>query len=90
MAVRGNRVLGTGSNDDMMALAGSGAEVVDLDGLTVLPGFIEPHMHLSTFFFELAGFTASTSDRPDAYLRYQDQRDRGGRKPGVHRLRNFF
>jgi predicted amidohydrolase YtcJ len=49
VAIRGNRVLGTGSNDDMMALAGKGAEVVDLDGRTVLPGFIEPHMHLAIF-----------------------------------------
>ena len=47
LAIRGNRVLAVGSNDEVMAAAGSGARVIDLDGRTVLPGFIEPHMHFA-------------------------------------------
>lgn len=30
-----------------MSAAGSGARVIDLAGRTVLPGFIEPHMHFA-------------------------------------------
>ena len=51
LLIRGNRVEGVGSDEEMLAKAGSGARVIDLDGRTVLPGFIEPHMH----FLLLAG-----------------------------------
>jgi predicted amidohydrolase YtcJ len=51
LAIRGNRVLAVGSDEAVAAAAGSGARVIDLDGRTVLPGFIEPHMH----FLLLAG-----------------------------------
>ena len=47
LAIRGNRVIGVGSDDEMTALGGSGADLVDLDGRTLLPGFIEPHLHLT-------------------------------------------
>lgn len=47
LAIRGNKILGAGSDADMTSLAGSGARVIDLDGRTVLPGFIEPHLHLT-------------------------------------------
>jgi predicted amidohydrolase YtcJ len=51
LAIQGNRVLAVGTEDEVAAAAGAGARVVDLDGRTVLPGFIEPHMH----FLLLAG-----------------------------------
>jgi predicted amidohydrolase YtcJ len=51
LAIRGNKILAVGSNDDVVSAAGRGARVIDLDGRTVLPGLIEPHMH----FLLLAG-----------------------------------
>jgi len=47
LAIRGNRVLAVGSDEAVAAAAGSGARVIDLEGRTVLPGFIEPHMHFA-------------------------------------------
>lgn len=47
IAIRGNKIIGVGSDEGMTSLAGDGAEIVDLDGRTVLPGFIEPHLHLA-------------------------------------------
>ncbi|MEE4658906.1 MAG: amidohydrolase [Halieaceae bacterium] len=52
LAINGNRILAVGSVDEVMAAAGNGARTIDLQGRTVLPGFIEPHMHFSL----LAGF----------------------------------
>lgn len=49
LVVRGGRVVATGSDADMRALAGAGASVVDLDGATVLPGFVDTHPHLFHF-----------------------------------------
>ena len=39
------RVIAVGSHADAEPLVGPETEVVDLDGATVLPGFIETHMH---------------------------------------------
>ena len=47
LAIRGNEILAVGSNDDVMAAAGPNPAIVDLNGRTVLPGFIEPHMHFA-------------------------------------------
>ncbi|MDG1989600.1 MAG: hypothetical protein P8J19_05865, partial [Acidimicrobiales bacterium] len=39
------RIIAVGSRADAEPLIGPETEVVDLDGATVLPGFIETHMH---------------------------------------------
>ncbi|UDY34501.1 amidohydrolase [Dermatobacter hominis] len=46
IAVRGDRILAVGSEDDVLARAGEDATVLDRPGATILPGFIEPHAHL--------------------------------------------
>jgi predicted amidohydrolase YtcJ len=49
VAVAGDRILGVGADEDMLALAGPGAEIMDLDGRLVLPGFVDSHMHFYDF-----------------------------------------
>jgi len=45
IAIRGERILAVGSDDDVMNLAGPNTEVVDGRGRTVTPGFIDAHSH---------------------------------------------
>ncbi|HCE70655.1 amidohydrolase [Ruegeria pomeroyi] len=45
IAIRGNRILAVGSDAEVRAAAGDDATVVDLEGKTVLPGFIDAHAH---------------------------------------------
>ncbi len=45
VAIRGERILAVGRREDVLAWKGSGTEVVDLRGATLLPGLIEPHTH---------------------------------------------
>ena len=46
VAVRDNRILAVGTDGEVRAVAGEGATVIDLDGKTILPGFIDPHTHV--------------------------------------------
>lgn len=44
-AVRDGRVIAVGSNENIAGLAGKGTEVFDAEGMTILPGFIDCHLH---------------------------------------------
>jgi hypothetical protein len=46
MAVRGDKTLAVGSNDEMLRLAGTQTRKIDLKGRTVLPAFVDTHNHL--------------------------------------------
>ncbi|TNJ40631.1 amidohydrolase [Phaeobacter sp. B1627] len=48
IAIRGNRILAVGTEGEVRAVAGDGARVVDLEGKTMLPGFIDAHTHVVT------------------------------------------
>lgn len=45
MAVRDAIIIGLGSDDEMLRMAGPDTEIVDLKGKTVLPGIVESHVH---------------------------------------------
>lgn len=44
-AIRDGRIIAIGSNDAMSGLGGSGTEIFDARGMTVVPGFIDCHLH---------------------------------------------
>lgn len=54
LAVRGGRILAVGSWDEVRAAAHRDAEVLDLEGSTVLPGFHDAHVHLTYQGLELS------------------------------------
>ncbi len=45
IALDGDRILATGTNDEMAALADPDTEIMDLEGRTVIPGLIDNHVH---------------------------------------------
>lgn len=47
IAIADNRVLAVGGRELVRRAAGDSAQIVDLDGRVMLPGFIEPHMHFA-------------------------------------------
>ena len=46
MLVRGTTIERLGADEEILALAGEDATIVDLAGCAVYPGFIDPHTHL--------------------------------------------
>ncbi len=51
MAVRGSRILATGSDAEIRALAGPQTQQMDLNGRTILPSFIMTHEHPTDWAF---------------------------------------
>ncbi|PYV44656.1 MAG: amidohydrolase [Acidobacteria bacterium] len=47
IAIKGNRILRVGRNQDLSKLQGKRTKMVDLGGKTVLPGLIDSHVHPS-------------------------------------------
>src|SRR5438105_2428380 len=45
IAIRGGRILATGSSADIRKLASPATRTIDLQGRTVIPGLIDSHMH---------------------------------------------
>ncbi len=45
VAISGGTILAVGSKDQAIGAAGAGAQMVDLDGRTLMPGLIDPHQH---------------------------------------------
>src|SRR5690242_909666 len=46
VAIRGNRIVAVGGNDDVAALRGPGTQIVDARGGAVVPGFDDVHTHV--------------------------------------------
>ena len=46
VAVRSDRILAVGKNDDVLGLAGDATEKIDLKGRMVIPGLIDSHRHV--------------------------------------------
>ncbi len=51
VAVANDRIIGVGTNGDILAMAGETTHIIDLKGKTILPGFIDTHVHLLGFGF---------------------------------------
>lgn len=45
IAISGERIIATGSREDMASFEGPDVDVIDCHGRTILPGFVEPHFH---------------------------------------------
>ncbi len=47
LAVRDGRIVEVGGTDEILWLREPDSQVIDLDGRTVIPGFVDPHNHFS-------------------------------------------
>lgn len=45
VAVKGNRIICTGTETDVMKYNGKGTKTIDLQGRSLIPGFIDSHLH---------------------------------------------
>lgn len=74
VAVSGGRIVAVGSSEGLAALAGPRTERINLDGRTLIPGMVDPHMHAAMV--QLSDWTdLSPMVRPTADDVYATLRD---------------
>ena len=88
VAVKDGKIVAVGAEDEVMQWRGTGTELTDLKGKTALPGFVEPHSHLSFVGVKLnvanlspppIGPVGSLADLKQVLLEYKESK---GLKPG--------
>src|SRR5579863_5928118 len=52
VALRGETIVAVGKRNDVFAHSGPNTRLVSLEGHALLPGFIDPHVHTSSTFFD--------------------------------------
>lgn len=62
MAVRDGKILAVGRTEELLKLAAPKTQIEDLQGKTVLPAFIDAHMHLITAGLRETGFHLDLSE----------------------------
>jgi predicted amidohydrolase YtcJ len=71
VAIRGDKIVAVGGNEQIRAMAASGARVIDLERRTVIPGLIDNHGH-----YARAAQTWTREARLDGVLSRNDAQER--------------
>lgn len=69
LAVKDGRILEVGGTDEILWLRETEYEVIDLEGRTVVPGFVDPHNHFSVGALEVFWPDCRTADSVEALQR---------------------
>ncbi|MBT8100180.1 MAG: hypothetical protein KJO82_10535 [Gammaproteobacteria bacterium] len=72
MAVRDEIIIGVGNDQQIMAMAGPATKVVDLQGKTVVPGFVESHVHPMSESERFAREQYNLRTTPEGYVLMMD------------------
>lgn len=69
VAIRRNRILATGTSEEIRTLAGRDTRLVDAERKLVLPGFNDAHVHFLTGGFSLTSVDLRPAKSPDEFVR---------------------
>lgn len=84
VAIKGNRILAVGSEAEIAPYIGKSTQVIDAEGKTVLPGFVDAHIHFGMYgllnhgIIDINGPTARSIEEIKALIRA----DAARKKPG--------
>ena len=81
VAVRGNRIIAVGTDDEATSAAGPDARIVELNGRMVLPGFVEGHIHPLLGGFYTSGVDLQRPTKADALAAIADYAERNPNGP---------
>jgi predicted amidohydrolase YtcJ len=67
MAIKGDKIIATGTNDAILKLKNTSTKKIDLEGKFVTPGFIDSHIHLMTGGRSLLSVDLRDADSPEKF-----------------------
>lgn len=62
VAVKDHIIVAVGKNDEIERYIGEETRIIDLEGKSLLPGFIDPHLHLTIYGTNLLGISCASPD----------------------------
>jgi len=89
VAVKDGKILAVGTSKDILRYKGDSTKVIDLEGKTMLPGFVDPHSHFAAAVLSVISTNISSppidSVRciPDIIKKLKDLQRRLNMKPGA-------
>ena len=69
VAIKGDKIVAVGSTAEVRELGGARTEIVDLAGRTMIPGLVDPHLHLASDAAQHQFVTSATTSRTSARSR---------------------
>jgi predicted amidohydrolase YtcJ len=69
LAIHGSRIIAVGSDADMAKWIGPGTKQIDAQGKSVLPGFIDAHVHFTSGGGEISGVHLRDAATPQEFAR---------------------
>ncbi len=68
VAIRGDRILAVGTDEETRPLRGPNTQIIDLQGRTVVPGFIDAHIHFAQWALRRQWIDLSDAASPEEAL----------------------
>jgi len=69
LAIHGSRIIAVGSDADIAKWIGPGTKQIDVQGKSVLPGFIDAHVHFTSGGGEISGVHLRDAATPQEFVR---------------------
>ena len=74
-AVKDSKFIAVGNTDEILSMSGESTRVIDVNGNTVVPGFIDSHTHLSSGAKIVTGINLSEIRERAVWLEMIKERD---------------
>ncbi|WP_338749208.1 amidohydrolase [Bacillus sp. FJAT-52991] len=81
VAIKENRIIATGTSEEIERLVGPQTKVIDLKGKSLLPGFIDSHLHISAYGIDKLGVSCKAAHIHSLQDIFQDLHQKASELP---------
>ncbi|ARF18092.1 amidohydrolase [Sporosarcina ureae] len=81
VAIKDQKIISVGQIDEVSKLIGENTRVMDLEGKSLLPGFIDPHLHLTIYGTNLLGINCASPEIDSLEMLYEQMKKRAEQTP---------
>ncbi|PIC77057.1 amidohydrolase [Sporosarcina sp. P19] len=81
VAIKNHTIISVGQIDVVSKFIGENTRVIDLEGKSLLPGFIDPHLHLTIYGTNLLGINCVSLEIDSLEILYEEMKKRAAQTP---------